>query len=78
MTLEEFLENGLEEYEYVQGALVQIPATSAEHGLVGSEVLFTALTKVVVGPPESRNSEALNLQAPLFLRAVQESRGDQI
>ena len=28
MTLEEFLESGLEGYEYVQGELVQMPATS--------------------------------------------------
>ena len=40
MTLEEFLESGLEGYEYVQGELVQIPATSVEHGLVGANVFL--------------------------------------
>ena len=40
MTLEEFLENGLEGYEYVQGELVQMPATSVEHGLVGANVFL--------------------------------------
>lgn len=39
-TLEEFLENGLERYEYVQGELVQMPATSVEHGLVGANVFL--------------------------------------
>ena len=40
MTLEEFLENGLEGYEYVQGELIQMPATSVEHGLVGANVFL--------------------------------------
>ena len=40
MTLEEFLESGLEGYEYVQGELVQIPATSVEHGLIGANVFL--------------------------------------
>lgn len=40
MTLEEFLESGLEGYEYVQGELIQMPATSVEHGLVGANVFL--------------------------------------
>ena len=40
MTLEEFLENGLEGYEYVQGELIQMPATSVEHGLIGANVFL--------------------------------------
>ncbi len=32
MTLEEFLENDLEGYEYVNGELVPMPPTSMEHG----------------------------------------------
>ena len=36
MTLEEFLESGLDGYEYVQGELIQMPATSVEHGLIGA------------------------------------------
>ena len=36
MTLEEFLENGLEGYEYVQGELIQMPAASAEHGIISA------------------------------------------
>ena len=40
MTLEEFLESGLEGYEYVQGELIQMPATSVEHGLIGANVFL--------------------------------------
>lgn len=40
MTLEEFLENGLEGYEYVQGELIQMPATSVEHGLIGANIFL--------------------------------------
>ena len=40
MTLEEFLESGLEGYEYVQGELIQMPATSVEHGLVGANIFL--------------------------------------
>ena len=39
MTLEEFLENDLEGYEYVQGALVSISPTSMEHGEISSNVI---------------------------------------
>ncbi|MDE0012234.1 MAG: Uma2 family endonuclease [Candidatus Poribacteria bacterium] len=39
MTLEEFLENDLEGYEYVQGALVPISPTSMEHGEISSNVI---------------------------------------
>ena len=38
MTLEEFLENDLEGYEYVQGELVPMPPTSMEHGEISSNV----------------------------------------
>ena len=40
MTLEEFLENDLEGYEYVQGELVPMPPTSMEHGAISSNVLL--------------------------------------
>ena len=40
MTLEEFLESGLEGYEYVQGELIQMPATSVEHGLIGANIFL--------------------------------------
>ncbi len=39
MTLEEFLENDLEGYEYVKGELVPMPPTSMEHGEISSSVL---------------------------------------
>jgi len=39
MTLEEFLENDLEGYEYVKGGLVPMPPTSMEHGEISSNVL---------------------------------------
>ncbi|MDE0426672.1 MAG: Uma2 family endonuclease [Candidatus Poribacteria bacterium] len=39
MTLEEFLENDLEGYEYVKGELVPMPLTSMEHGEISSNVL---------------------------------------
>ena len=38
MTLEEFLENDLEGYEYVKGELVPIPPTSMKHGEISSNV----------------------------------------
>ena len=40
MTLEEFLENDLEGYEYVKGELVPMPSTSMEHGEISSNVLL--------------------------------------
>lgn len=39
MTVEEFLENDVEGYEYVKGALVPIPPTSMEHGEISSNVI---------------------------------------
>ena len=38
MTLEEFLENDIEGYEYVKGELVPMPPTSMEHGEISSNV----------------------------------------
>ncbi len=38
MTLEEFLENDLEGYEYVKGELVPIPPTSMKHGEISSKL----------------------------------------
>ena len=38
MTLEEFLENDLEGYEYVKGKLVPMPPTSMKHGEISSNV----------------------------------------
>lgn len=38
MTLEEFLENDLEGYEYVKGELVPMPPTSMKHGEISSNV----------------------------------------
>ncbi len=38
MSLEEFLENDLEGYEYVKGELVPMPPTSMEHGEISSNV----------------------------------------
>lgn len=40
MTLEEFLENDLEGYEYVKGELVPMPPTSMKHGEISSNVLL--------------------------------------
>ena len=40
MTLEEFLENDLEGYEYIKGELVPMPPTSMEHGQISSNVLL--------------------------------------
>ena len=39
MTLEEFLENDVEGYEYVKGELVPMSPTSMEHGEISSNVL---------------------------------------
>ena len=38
MTLEEFLENDLEGYEYIKGELVPMPPTSMEHGQISSNI----------------------------------------
>ena len=38
MTLEEFLENDLEGYEYVKGELITMPPPSMEHGEISSKV----------------------------------------
>lgn len=38
MTIEEFLENDLEGYEYVKGELVPMPPTSMEHGEISSNI----------------------------------------
>ena len=38
ITLEEFLENDFEGYEYVKGELVEMPSTSMEHGEISSNV----------------------------------------
>ena len=40
MTLEEFLENDVEGYEYVRGELVPMPPTSMEHGEICSNVIL--------------------------------------
>lgn len=40
MTMEEFLENDLEGYEYVKGELVPIAAAAIVHGEIGSNVHF--------------------------------------
>ena len=39
MTLEEFLENDIEGYEYVKGELVPMSPTSMEHGEISSNVI---------------------------------------
>lgn len=39
MTLEEFLENDIESYEYVKGELVPMPPTSMEHGEISISVI---------------------------------------
>ncbi len=39
MTLEEFLENDLEGYEYVKGELVPMPPTSMEHGKISINII---------------------------------------
>ena len=38
MTLEEFLQSGLEGYEYVEGELIPMPPTSVEHGNISSNL----------------------------------------
>lgn len=38
MTMEEFLENDVEGYEYVKGELVQMPSTSIKHGEICSNL----------------------------------------
>ena len=40
MTLEEFLDSDLDDYEYVKGELVPMSATSLEHGRIGANVCF--------------------------------------
>lgn len=40
MTLEEFLESDLEEYEYVKGELVSVSPTSAEHGRISTNLFL--------------------------------------
>ena len=40
MTLEEFLESGLEGYEYVKGELVPMPPTSGEHGRISVNLIL--------------------------------------
>ena len=40
MTLEEFLENDVEGYEYVKGELVPMSPTSMEHGEISSNVIY--------------------------------------
>ena len=40
MTLEEFLESDLDDYEYVEGELIPMSATSLEHGRLGANVCF--------------------------------------
>ena len=40
MTLEEFLESDLEEYEYVKGELIPVPPTSAEHGRISTNLFL--------------------------------------
>ena len=40
MTLEEFLENDVEGYEYVKGELVPMPPASMEHGEISSNVIL--------------------------------------
>ena len=39
MTLEEFLENDLEGYEYVKGELVPMPPTSMEHDEISINII---------------------------------------
>ena len=40
MTLEEFLESDLEDYEYVKEELVPVPPTSAEHGRISTNLFL--------------------------------------
>ena len=40
MTLEEFFENDIEGYEYVEGKLVPMPGTSREHGEISVNVIL--------------------------------------
>lgn len=46
MTLEEFLESGIEGYEYVKGELVPMPPTSAEHGDISMNLISPLNTYV--------------------------------
>ncbi len=46
MTLEEFLENDLEGYEYVQGELVPMAAATIIHGEIGSNLHFLLASHV--------------------------------
>ncbi len=46
MTLEEFLESDLEDYEYVKGELILMPAASWEHGLISARVFLRLGTYV--------------------------------
>ena len=46
ITLEEFLASDFEGYEYVQGELIPMGATSAQHGLIGANV-FRQLDRYV-------------------------------
>ena len=48
MTLEAFLENDLEGYEYVKGELVQMPPTSMIHGEISSNVSLHLSSHVFV------------------------------
>ncbi len=41
MTLEEFLESGIEGYEYVKGELIPVPPTSMEHGDISMNLVFS-------------------------------------
>ena len=40
MTLEEFLESGLDGYEYVKGELIPMPPTSGEHGDISANLFL--------------------------------------
>ena len=46
MTLEEFLENDLEGYEYIKGELVPRAAAAIVHGEIGSNVHFLLASHV--------------------------------
>ncbi|MCY3740847.1 MAG: Uma2 family endonuclease [Candidatus Poribacteria bacterium] len=46
MTLEEFLENDLEGYEYIKGELVPMAAAAIVHGEIGSNVHFLLASHV--------------------------------
>ena len=52
MTLEEFLESGLERYEYIKGELIPMPPTSVEHGYISvnlSSLLHLCVRKNQLG-----------------------------